>query len=93
MALGVEKHRAQVAEICSKLTRITPRTLSTVFTRWSPVPACPELQMAFAEAKASRRPKGVQGHKMASYVSQSVRERTEVRWIKAHPELDKHKSG
>ena len=49
MALGVEEHSAQVTETWSKITRITPRTLSTVFTRWLPLQAGPELQMVFAE--------------------------------------------
>ena len=30
---------------------MTPRTLSTVFTSWSPLQASPELQMVFAEAQ------------------------------------------
>ena len=30
---------------------MTPRTLSTVFTSWSPLQASPELQIVFAEAQ------------------------------------------
>ena len=50
-ALGVEEHRAQVAETWSKIIRITPRTMDTIYTRWSPLQACPELHMVFEEAQ------------------------------------------
>ena len=33
VALGVEEHRTQVAETWSKIVRITPRTMVTVYTR------------------------------------------------------------
>ena len=51
VALGVEEHRAQVAETWSKIIRITPRTMDTIYTRWSPLLACPELHMVFEEAQ------------------------------------------
>ena len=51
VALGVEEHRAQVAKTWSKIIRITPRTMDTVYTRWSPLHACPELHMVFVEAQ------------------------------------------
>ena len=34
VVLGVEEHRAQVAETWSKIIRITLRTMGTVYTRW-----------------------------------------------------------
>ena len=51
VALGVEEHRAQIAETWSKIIRITPRTMDTTYTRWSPLQACPELHMVFEEAQ------------------------------------------
>ena len=51
VALSVEEHRAQVAETWSKIIRITPRMMDTVYTRWSPLQACPELHMVFEEAQ------------------------------------------
>ena len=44
-------------------------------------------------ARKGRRPKGAQGHVTAAYSYPTVRERTEARWARSHPELDQSKNG
>ena len=50
ITLGIEE-QVNAAGTWSKITCITPCTVSTAFTRWASLEACPLLQMMIAEAQ------------------------------------------